>query len=66
MDHLLAYFKANRGTQRKLAEFLKLYPSTLSQWKTIPAEHVRKVAEFTGIEPALLRPDLYEGMAAAE
>lgn len=66
MEHLIRYFKANRGKQRELAAFLKLYPSTLSQWKAVPAEHVRKVAEFTGIEPALLRPDLYAGMAAAE
>lgn len=65
MEHLLRYFKANRGAQRKLADHLKLYPSTLSQWKAVPAEHVRKVSEFTGIEPATLRPDLYAGMAEA-
>lgn len=65
MEHLLRYLKANRGKQRELASFLKLYPSTISQWKDIPAEHVRKVAEFTGIEAAVLRPDLYEGMAEA-
>lgn len=65
MEHLIAYFKANRGQQKKLAAELRLYPSTVSQWKAIPAEHVRKVADFTGIAPALLRPDLFEGMESA-
>ena len=62
MEHLIAYFKANRGQQKRLADELGLYPSTVSQWKDIPAEHVRKVADFTGIAPVLLRPDLFEGM----
>lgn len=65
MEHLIAYLKANRGQQRKLATELGLWPSTVSQWKDVPAEHVRKVAEFTGISPAVLRPDLFEGMESA-
>ena len=65
MEHLIAYFKANRGQQKRLASELGLYPSTVSQWKAVPAEHVRRVAEFTGITPALLRPDLFEGMENA-
>lgn len=65
MEHLIAYFKANRGQQKKLADELGLYPSTVSQWKAVPPEHVRKVADFTGIAPALLRPDLFEGMESA-
>lgn len=64
MEKLIAYLKANRGKQTELAAFLGLYPSTVSQWKSIPPEHVRKVSEFTGIEPALLSPDLYAGMVA--
>lgn len=59
MEHLLAYLKANRGKQRELATFLKLYPSTVSQWKAVPAEHARKVAEFTGIPVEKLRPDVF-------
>jgi DNA-binding transcriptional regulator YdaS (Cro superfamily) len=65
MDHLLAYFKANRGKQKALADELGLFPSTVSQWKSVPAEHVRKVARFTGIAPELLRPDLFKGMKVA-
>lgn len=65
MEHLVAYLKANRGQQKKLAAELGLYPSTVSQWKAVPAEHVRKVADFTGIAPAVLRPDLFEGMESA-
>lgn len=58
MEHLIAYFKANRGKQRELATHLGLYPSTVSQWKDVPSEHVRKVSEFTNIPIADLRPDL--------
>lgn len=65
METLIAYFKANRGQQIRLAKHLGLYPSTVSQWQSVPAEHVRAVAEFTGIEPSKLRPDLYAGMVEA-
>lgn len=64
MELLRTYFKTNRGKQQELANHLGLGASTVSQWQNVPAEHVRKVAEFTGISPAELRPDLYEGMEA--
>lgn len=65
MEHLKAFFKANRGKQQELASHLGLWASTVSQWENVPAEHVRKVADFTGIDPAVLRPDLFEGMEKA-
>lgn len=64
MEQLVAYLKSNRGQQIALARHLGLSPSTVSQWKDVPPEHVRRVAEFTGISPATLRPDLYEWMEA--
>jgi len=57
MEHLIAYFKANRGKQRELAEHLGLYPSTVSQWKNVPLDYVVKVSQFTGIPAKTLRPD---------
>lgn len=66
MEHLIAYFKANRGSQFRLAKHLGKSPSTVSQWQTVPAEHVRKVADFTGIALVDLRPDLYAGLEQAE
>lgn len=66
MEHLRAYFKANRGKQQELANHLGLGASTVSQWQNVPAEHVRKVGEFTGIPLADLRPDLFAGLEAAE
>lgn len=59
MQKLTEYFKANRGTQKKLAEYLGLQPSTVSQWKSVPVEHLPEVAEFTGIPRAELVPDAY-------
>lgn len=58
MEHLLAYFKANRGKQRELATHLGLFPSTVSQWRSVPLAHVRRVSEFTDIPIEKLRPDL--------
>lgn len=62
MEQLVAYLKSNRGQQIALAKHLGLYPSTVSQWKQVPAEHVRRVSEFTGIPMAVLRPDIFEGV----
>lgn len=54
-----------RGEKGELASLLGIDASVLGRWRKIPAHHVRAVAEFTGIEPAKLRPDLYSGMVEA-
>lgn len=65
MEHLRTYLKANRGKQIQLAQFLGLWSSTVCQWRDVPAIHVRKVAEFTGISTHDLRPDIF-GTAPSE
>lgn len=59
MEELTAYFKANRGKQRELAAHLGLYPSTVSQWKSVPAKYARKISEFTGIPVERLCPEVF-------
>lgn len=59
MEQFIAYLRANRGAQVRLAALLKLQPSTVSQWKGVPAEHVLAVEEFTGISRHVLRPDVF-------
>lgn len=59
MQKLIEYFKANRGMQLKLARHLNLQPSTISQWKNVPVEHLPEVSEFTGIPRAELVPDAF-------
>ena len=59
MEPLSAYFKANRGKQKELAEKLGLYPSTISQWKAVPPEYVPEVSAFTGIPREELVPDAF-------
>lgn len=59
MEKLIEYFKANRGTQIRLAEHLGLRPSTVSQWKSVPVEYLPEVAEFTGIAREELVPDAF-------
>ncbi len=59
MEKLIEYFKANRGKQIRLAEFLGLQPSTVSQWKSVPIEYLPEVSAFTGIAREELCPDAY-------
>lgn len=59
MEKLIEYFKANRGMQRRLAEYLGLQPSTVSQWKSIPPEYIPEVSGFTGIPREDLIPDVF-------
>jgi len=59
MKKLSEFFKANRGAQKRLAEQLGLQPSTVSQWKSVPVEHLPEVAEFTGIPREELVPDAF-------
>lgn len=59
MEKLIEFFKANRGKQVRLAERLGLQPSTVSQWKAVPPEHVLAVEDFTGISRHDLRPDVF-------
>lgn len=64
MEQLTTWIAGERGRLTDLAAACGITHSAIYQWKKVPAEHVRKVAEFTGISPAALRPDLYEGMEA--
>jgi DNA-binding transcriptional regulator YdaS (Cro superfamily) len=59
MEKLIEFFKANRGTQLRLAKRLGLQPSTVSQWKSVPPEHALTVEDFTGISRHELRPDVF-------
>jgi len=59
MEKLIEFFKANRGTQVRLAERLGLQPSTISQWKNVPVEHLPEVSEFTGIPREDLVPHAF-------
>jgi DNA-binding transcriptional regulator YdaS (Cro superfamily) len=52
------------GPAKVAAHFNDLSPQAVSQWKRIPQERVRKIAELTGVSPAQLRPDLAEALAA--
>lgn len=59
MEKLIAFFKANRGSQLKLSERLGLQPSTISQWKSVPVQHLPEVSDFTGIPREELVPDAF-------
>lgn len=59
METLRTWLKAERGRASRLAEFLQMFPSALSQWVQVPAERVLDVESHTGISRHDLRPDLY-------
>jgi DNA-binding transcriptional regulator YdaS (Cro superfamily) len=66
MEKLIEHFKANRGTQSRLAEHLGLQPSTVSQWKEVPAQYVLEVERMTGVSRHDLRPDVFGEAQASE
>lgn len=51
--------------QKDLAAAAGVKPPSIHDWfvRGVPAERVRAVAQFTGITPAELRPDLFEGLS---
>ena len=66
MEHLLSHIKAARGNLTRLAAAIGVTPAAITQWEKVPAERVVEVSDATGIPRKLLRPDLFEGMEAAE
>lgn len=48
------------GLAAALARHLGLRPSTISEWRAIPAHHVVAVAHFSGIPREKLRPDIFQ------
>ena len=66
MDKFKSYLKENRGALTRIANELGRYPSTVSQWQRVPAEHMFAVSRIIGIPPEQLRPDLFAGMTTTE
>lgn len=61
----------DRGIRQKaVAERLGVSEATVSQWLgeqgRVPAEQARAIADKFGIEPELIRPDLWPAPAATE
>jgi len=46
-----------------LARALQLAPSTISEWRRIPAERVLALEELTGISRHAMRPDIFGELA---
>jgi transcriptional regulator with XRE-family HTH domain len=61
--HPLRQFRKERAwTQERLAKFLGVHWTTVARWelgtRQINLEQLGRVSRLTGIEPALLRPDI--------
>ena len=52
------------GGLTKLSRDLAIHHSTVYGWKRVPAHHVLKVSNLTGISPHELRPDVFPSSAA--
>lgn len=65
MEALQAYFKANWGSQRRLAAALGITPHAFHRWTQVPAERVLAIERYTGISRHDLRPDIYPREDAA-
>lgn len=66
MEKLITWIKAERGRLTKLALAIKVTPGAITQWSEVPAGRLVEIENFTKIPRQELRPDLYEGMEAAE
>jgi hypothetical protein len=42
-----------------LGRFLGITRGAVAQWERVPAEHLGKVAQFTGLPHVVIRPDLF-------
>ena len=47
------------GTAANLAKVLGVTRQAVHQWHKVPLKYVRRISSFTGIPPAVLRPDIY-------
>lgn len=59
MEHLIKWFKAERGRKLRMTEKLDLSTGAISQWKRVPQKHLIMVSKITKIPVRVLRPDLY-------
>lgn len=59
-DAILALVFERAGGVRALAERLGIHRVAVYQWRRVPEQHVRAVAEMTRIAKNRLRPDLYD------
>ncbi len=56
---LVKVLKAAGGPTR-VAEYLGVVPSAVTQWERVPSRHVPRLEALTGIPGRLIRPDLYK------
>lgn len=61
---LREWIKADRGRQTALAKAIDITTAAIPQWREVPADKLIAVERITGIKRQILRPDLFEGMAA--
>src|SRR6187551_2894347 len=52
------------GGVSELARKIGIAQPSVSNWSRIPAERVASIEEMTGVDRALLRPDLFAGASA--
>jgi hypothetical protein len=57
-DAALVRILAKVGGPSKLAAFLGLVPSAVTQWLTVPPRHMFRIEALTGIPVSEIRPDL--------
>lgn len=49
-----------------LGRYIGIGRGAVAQWDRVPAEHIGKVAQFTGLPHEVIRPDLFEKIETNE
>lgn len=52
------------GGRARLAKALGIRQPNLNTWRAVPERHLNTVASFLGVEPKILRPDLFDPFEA--
>lgn len=55
---VMARIRSQPGWTARISGILGITRGAVAQWQRVPAAHVTKVSELTGIAPHELRPDL--------
>lgn len=59
-DNVLAQIVEKAGSVKALAQAVGVKPQAVSQWRQIPIDRAKKIADIFNVPLHVLRPDVWE------